>query len=322
MTHGRKRWSGAYIIVWSDDTWEFFRCCRCGTLLNDQASRERGLDPERKGRAAIDAVRNVKDEERKKMVTRPMSSRQVSPDDPLVCVECGRDQADDERGWRSYLTDEEDEPAEAVVYCLRRVVPFRVVQKLASAVVMVLLLTGCGGDDSTSGGTPATLGETAESMEVRKQVYELTSADLERFPVWEFALDEEGEPGQDEATVKPRPDLAGGVEPEEGLFVVRAAFTAADGASFDGFVTPDSESDLGSTQPSVVTSGRHVRFWFGIAEPEPEEIEQGYKALGGQRDGLFPLSFRTSVPVGGAPMEGKVLGFMYQDESGEPRAAG
>jgi hypothetical protein len=159
-------------------------------------------------------------------------------------------------------------------------------------------------------------------MDVRKQVYELTLADLERFPVWEFALDEEGEPGQDEATVKPRPDLASGVEPDEGLFVVRAAFTAADGASFDGFVTPDSEGGLGSIQPSVVTSGGHVRFWFGIAEPEPEEIEKSYKALGGQRDGLFPLSFRTAVPVAGAPMEGTVLGFMYQDESGEPRVAG
>jgi hypothetical protein len=109
------------------------------------------------------------------------------------------------------------------------------------------------------------------------QVYGLSLADLERFPVWEFAFDEEGEPGQDEATVKPRPHLADGVDPDEGLFVV---------------------------------------------EPKPEVIEKSYKALGGQRDGLFPLSFRTSVPVAGAPMEGKVPAFMYQDDSGEPRAAG
>jgi hypothetical protein len=38
----------------------------------------------------------------------------------LKCVECGREQADDERGWRSYLTvddADDEEPVEAVVYC-------------------------------------------------------------------------------------------------------------------------------------------------------------------------------------------------------------
>jgi hypothetical protein len=38
---------------------------------------------------------------------------------------------------------------------------------------------------------------------VRKQVYDLTVADLEQHAVWEFALDEEGEEGQDEATIRP-----------------------------------------------------------------------------------------------------------------------
>ena len=52
-----QRGSGAYIVVWADDTWEFFRCCRCGKLLNDEASRKRGLGPECKNRAPIDAVR-------------------------------------------------------------------------------------------------------------------------------------------------------------------------------------------------------------------------------------------------------------------------
>ena len=32
----------------------------------------------------------------------------------LTCEECGREQADDERGWPSYLTTDEEEPAEAV----------------------------------------------------------------------------------------------------------------------------------------------------------------------------------------------------------------
>jgi hypothetical protein len=63
----RKRWSGEYIVVWSDNTWEFFRCCRCGQLLNDAPSRKRGLGPGCKNRAAVDEVRGIKEAERKKM---------------------------------------------------------------------------------------------------------------------------------------------------------------------------------------------------------------------------------------------------------------
>jgi hypothetical protein len=41
-------------------------------------------------------------------------------------------------------------------------------------------------------------------MKIRKQVYELTTDDLELSPIWEFAADEEGEEGQDEATAPSR----------------------------------------------------------------------------------------------------------------------
>jgi hypothetical protein len=35
----------------------------------------------------------------------------------MTCVECSREQAASKRGWKAYLTVDEDEPAEAVVYC-------------------------------------------------------------------------------------------------------------------------------------------------------------------------------------------------------------
>jgi hypothetical protein len=34
----------------------------------------------------------------------------------LECVECGRVSRVNERGWTAYLTTDEDEPAEAVIY--------------------------------------------------------------------------------------------------------------------------------------------------------------------------------------------------------------
>ena len=50
---------------------------------------------------------------------------------------------------------------------------------------------------------------------IRKQVYELRPEDFVTASIWEFALDEEGAPGQDEATVRPRADLER-ADPDEG----------------------------------------------------------------------------------------------------------
>ena len=38
---------------------------------------------------------------------------------------------------------------------------------------------------------------------IRKQCCDLTAQDFERFPIWEFALDEEGRPGQDKLRCVP-----------------------------------------------------------------------------------------------------------------------
>ena len=39
------------------------------------------------------------------------------PAERLTCVECGLEETVSERGWKAYLATDEDEPAEAVVYC-------------------------------------------------------------------------------------------------------------------------------------------------------------------------------------------------------------
>ncbi len=74
-------------------------------------------------------------------------------------------------------------------------------------------------------------------MKIRKQVYQLTLDDLSKSPVWEFALDEEGEKGQDEAAVRPY-GISGALDPSDGMFVVRAIFTLADGSRLQGCLTP------------------------------------------------------------------------------------
>ena len=83
----------------------------------------------------------------------------------------------------------------------------------------------------TAGPKPA--GGGCEGASVRKQVYELTLDDLEKFPVWEFRLDEEGEEGRDESTVRPYTP-PGPLDPADRMFVVRAVFTLADGSRMQG----------------------------------------------------------------------------------------
>ncbi len=53
-------------------------------------------------------------------------------------------------------------------------------------------------------GPDVALSETAPRSAIRKQVTALVPDDLERFSIWEFALDEEGEEGQDEARYRRR----------------------------------------------------------------------------------------------------------------------
>jgi hypothetical protein len=105
----------------------------------------------------------------------------------------------------------------------------------------------------------------------RKQVTELTIDDLDQCPVWEFALDEEGEPGQDEETVRPRPELTT-VDAADGLFVVSARFTAADGTVFKGYVTPNE-------------GGNDLEFPTILSE------------VGDSVEGLFPIRVEALVPT-------------------------
>lgn len=151
---------------------------------------------------------------------------------------------------------------------------------------------------------------------VRRQVYELTPADLDRHPVWEFALDEEGEEGQDEATVRPY-DTRGALDPSEGIFIVRARLTLADGTRLTGYLTPpvQGDSSLGTLQPAVIVPEGQVSFWCGMIAPEPTHIASSYARLGKSSAGqVFPLRFESDVPLVGGSIAGEVPGFLVLED--------
>ena len=123
-----------------------------------------------------------------------------------------------------------------------------------------------------------TADSSVSSPQIRKQVGDLTPSDLEQYPTWEFAIDEDGEEGQDEETVRPRPDVEL-ADPAGGLFIVRAEFAAADGARFDGFVSPHEERHVAGAQPTIVSDTAHVPFWFGTVPPTPARLHASCRAL-------------------------------------------
>jgi hypothetical protein len=155
---------------------------------------------------------------------------------------------------------------------------------------------------------------------MRKQVYDLTAGDLEAHPVWEHCLDEEGTPGQDEATVRPY-DTGGKPVPENaGLVVVRSTLTLANATRYPGYVyyTLELPSEAGSNygplanlQPSIITPAGQVMFWYGGFAPSREVMDETYRKLGAGASGVFPVRFASDVPLATGPISGELAGFYY-----------
>jgi hypothetical protein len=146
---------------------------------------------------------------------------------------------------------------------------------------------------------------------VRKQIYDLTLADLAQYPVWDFALDEEGVEGQDEATLRP---LTGALVADEfpGT-VVRAKFTLADGTVLIGHMTVPGIGDnsILDFHPSIVTETSQINFMFGYNEPSNAEKENVYSILGKSAKQVFPIEFCSDVDQLHPPQCCTIPGFLY-----------
>ena len=146
------------------------------------------------------------------------------------------------------------------------------------------------------------------TAKIRKQIYELTLDDLSASPVWQFALDEESEPDQDEATVRPYP-IAGNLDSSMGMLVVAASFWLADGTQLRGYLTPPSSDDrqLATIQPQIVTERGQISLWCGRCPPD---AARAYQLLGREPASVFPLRFESTVPLSGGVISGTIPGFL------------
>ncbi len=175
---------------------------------------------------------------------------------------------------------------------------------------------------------------------VRKQPNELTAADWECSKVWEFCLDEEGVDGQDESTVRPRPDVSHVRVADYFDGGVACVAQLASGRQMPGAIwltlTPDcSVSELiprselhlpspaqelsdeplpGGWNQIVYADCTRMGFVLALKEHLPDDkalplIRLAYNVLGEGPGTLWPIRFTPAVPIEGLPATWEVEGW-------------
>jgi hypothetical protein len=135
------------------------------------------------------------------------------------------------------------------------------------------------------------------SLKTRKPIDQLRIADVEAFPVWEFATDEEGNEDQDETWVRPLPGKQ--IPGDAYSLSVLASFTAPTGAKYKGIVGVSTAEGFEAVHAAVLTHDNYVFIpWPGMAGAS-KMARDAAKELGSKAKDLFPLSYRLAVPVEG-----------------------
>jgi hypothetical protein len=163
-------------------------------------------------------------------------------------------------------------------------------------------------DDETENRGSPIIREGGIATSIRKPVGDLTLDDLDASGCWEFATDELDVDGQDEETVRPRPDWQV-ADPAHGLAIVSAHFSAKDGTRYRGYYYVSADAGLASQQPTVVTGAGQVNFWLGMFPPSQAVLDAYFATLDTNSKRLFPLSFKGDLPTVGHKSSGVVPSF-------------
>lgn len=133
-----------------------------------------------------------------------------------------------------------------------------------------------------------------KGLKVRRPYAKLSLRDLETYPVWEFASDEEDIPGQDETTLRPCLDAT--VRRGEGCYLLRATFTLADGTKARGFLTSvDDPARYRLMAPTVLIGKRQLP----LVLSRNEDAQAKCKLWKKTHTAIFPLHFSTEMTYDG-----------------------
>lgn len=151
-----------------------------------------------------------------------------------------------------------------------------------------------------------------------KQFGDLTPNDFSKQPVWiqchVVDYDEPWYEETDEETFRPWTGPLP-VGPEEGMLLVRANFTLADGRQLSGFITPQDKSEplnLGRVQPQMfLPSGKRCDSWDGMIKRSKEYRVAIYDELGHEKNAIFPIRFSAEDRFAEGQTTGLIPGFCW-----------
>ncbi|MBN8216437.1 MAG: hypothetical protein J0L75_07320 [Spirochaetes bacterium] len=151
---------------------------------------------------------------------------------------------------------------------------------------------------------------------IRIQIFNLTVDDLRRYPIWEYAHDEEHVSGTDEATVRPicKTNDLSNFKRIESMAVIRTIFTVKNGTQYEGYSALDSDEQLSRRQPVIVVGSNQIGFWHGVCKPSEKEITDSYELLGYGRENIFPIHYET-IEINNVKFQGTIPAFLYLNDS-------
>jgi len=137
---------------------------------------------------------------------------------------------------------------------------------------------------------------------MQKQIWELTENDFNLNPVWYFPI--EGE-DTDEATVLPASEAE--ATNINNMLLVPAYFVDSASNECKGYIYWSKPELIENLQPCMFSAGEAISFWFGLSEPEENEI----KTLN------FPISVRSAVVFGLKQINIELEGYYYINQAGK-----
>ncbi len=154
-----------------------------------------------------------------------------------------------------------------------------------------------------------------------KQFGDLNIGDFSEASIWIAChctdYDEPWYEDTDEETFRPYDGLRP-AHPEEGMLLVSAKMTLANGRTRDGFLTPQHDSEalnLGMIQPQLfLPSGLRVSFWDGMFKRPESQRNAVYAELGNNTEAIFRIQFQALDGLATGHVSGEIPGFCWCPE--------
>ncbi len=148
-----------------------------------------------------------------------------------------------------------------------------------------------------------------------KSYVELTEQDFAQHPIWIGVHGtDEAEPWHDECDEETFRPWDGPVPapPQEGMLLVQASFTFADGTVASGFVTPQPLGEppkIEIMQPQIFSGSTKHGFWEGIFRRSDENRQIFYRAFNKSERETFPIRFAARPGLTSGQSSGVIEGF-------------